>query len=817
MPKLVFKLSDTQSLDFPLAGDFVRLGRNAANDIVIDNLWISSFHAEFRLNPDGVTEVRDLHSSNGTTVNGRRIECALLNPGDIVGFGQLEATFDPVPENLTGANGSETAAGTAADSPPPPAALSGPRLAKLIPAAAATVPLPGLPRSAATEPVPTVNPGGRLATPAAPPPTTPVPVSEISTDVRREVQQAHAELTNARRELKSLSGQIETLRREREGEEHTQAQIRLQGEREARELRSRLEKLQEEIEKTEAAGTASAKARGEKLSAEEAELSKVTLDLETSRQEADAAAARVAAREEAATTAAEHLAKLTSETEALIERRAALDEKLKDAESQLSEHTSRIAAAGESLRELDDAKARLAEIEAAVADAKTKAKTADESAKADEKKKAALAKELAAAGDEQTKIATALSRATAELSVLEEQRRVAAAAAESERGEAAEELATLTKSVAEQKTALEAAAARLADLEESTVAAADRFAKAESDAAGMEKSVSDRQSLLSSSEAEAAVISKKIEDARRELSNEESLVTELEQRKAALTADVESLAAKRKEMASVESSLEEVTGRLNEASTAIAQKQTLLAKLNLEAAAATSAAAQALEAQAKATRSGEEVVENQRKLAVVVGDISALAEKRAAANRALKESTAELETLTSSITAARAESAALEPLRSEAAALQVRTAELETKIRQLEDRKQTFAEAPDANWGTVHAMAKGIIKQVDLLDDLIHHQVVNNGAREAIEQMSIFRAGLSDILTEYHVEPYQYEPDFIVEVSTRKKIQIVESREGSSPGTRIEKTWRPGYICNNGAIGVQTLLRKAEVSIVTGK
>ena len=119
MPKLVFKLSDTQSLDFPLAGDFVRLGRNAANDIVIDNLWISSFHAEFRLNPDGVTEVRDLHSSNGTTVNGRRIECALLNPGDIVGFGQLEATFDPVPENLTGANGSETAAGTAEDSPPP--------------------------------------------------------------------------------------------------------------------------------------------------------------------------------------------------------------------------------------------------------------------------------------------------------------------------------------------------------------------------------------------------------------------------------------------------------------------------------------------------------------------------------------------------------------------------------------------------------------------------------------------------------------------------------------------------------------------------
>ena len=150
-------------------------------------------------------------------------------------------------------------------------------------------------------------------------------------------------------------------------------------------------------------------------------------------------------------------------------------------------------------------------------------------------------------------------------------------------------------------------------------------------------------------------------------------------------------------------------------------------------------------------------------------------------------------------------------------ALQTRTAELETQVRQLEDRRQTFADAPDANWGTVHAMAKGIIKLVDLLDDLIQHHAANNGPGESIDQLTIFRAGLMDILTEYNVEPYRYEPNSVVDVPTRKRIQVVETREDDGRDTRIEKSWRPGYICNNGSVGVQTLLRKAEVSIVIGK
>jgi hypothetical protein len=142
---------------------------------------------------------------------------------------------------------------------------------------------------------------------------------------------------------------------------------------------------------------------------------------------------------------------------------------------------------------------------------------------------------------------------------------------------------------------------------------------------------------------------------------------------------------------------------------------------------------------------------------------------------------------------------------------------MERAVEIFEERQKTFADAPDPTWGTVHAISKGIIRQVDLLDDLIGHLMSHNSSREAIEQMSIFRAGLMDILTEYSVEPYSFEPGFVVDVSARKRIQIVESREDSGNETRIETTCRPGYVCNNGGKEAQTLLRKSEVSIILGR
>jgi pSer/pThr/pTyr-binding forkhead associated (FHA) protein len=40
--------------------------------------------------PDGTLEVRDLESTNGTFVNGERIEKARLTSGDRLGVGRIE-------------------------------------------------------------------------------------------------------------------------------------------------------------------------------------------------------------------------------------------------------------------------------------------------------------------------------------------------------------------------------------------------------------------------------------------------------------------------------------------------------------------------------------------------------------------------------------------------------------------------------------------------------------------------------------------------------------------------------------------------------
>jgi ABC transport system ATP-binding/permease protein len=63
------------------------IGRAVDNDIVLDDLRVSRHHAQLVATADGAYEVRDLGSSNGTFVNGRRVQHARLEPGDFIGVG----------------------------------------------------------------------------------------------------------------------------------------------------------------------------------------------------------------------------------------------------------------------------------------------------------------------------------------------------------------------------------------------------------------------------------------------------------------------------------------------------------------------------------------------------------------------------------------------------------------------------------------------------------------------------------------------------------------------------------------------------------
>jgi hypothetical protein len=83
---------------WPLSGKRVRIGRGLDNEVVLDDASVSRHHAEIT-REDGVTEVRDLGSTNGTWINAGRVEVALVEPGDQLAFGavHLEVARRPEP------------------------------------------------------------------------------------------------------------------------------------------------------------------------------------------------------------------------------------------------------------------------------------------------------------------------------------------------------------------------------------------------------------------------------------------------------------------------------------------------------------------------------------------------------------------------------------------------------------------------------------------------------------------------------------------------------------------------------------------------
>jgi hypothetical protein len=77
---------------FRPAGERTRIGRSPECEIFLDDVTVSRNHAVLIARPDGYA-VEDQGSLNGTFVNRRRIDTAVLRSGDELQIGKYRMTF----------------------------------------------------------------------------------------------------------------------------------------------------------------------------------------------------------------------------------------------------------------------------------------------------------------------------------------------------------------------------------------------------------------------------------------------------------------------------------------------------------------------------------------------------------------------------------------------------------------------------------------------------------------------------------------------------------------------------------------------------
>jgi pSer/pThr/pTyr-binding forkhead associated (FHA) protein len=88
---------DDTSLTFRLSSGAIKtIGRADRADFVVDRALVSRLHCRLTAGEDKL-EVEDLASTNGTFVNGKRVERAELVSGDRLRVGRIELTVEREP------------------------------------------------------------------------------------------------------------------------------------------------------------------------------------------------------------------------------------------------------------------------------------------------------------------------------------------------------------------------------------------------------------------------------------------------------------------------------------------------------------------------------------------------------------------------------------------------------------------------------------------------------------------------------------------------------------------------------------------------
>lgn len=94
MSQIVFQFKDKILGGYSLVDrKKLTIGRHQSNDVVIDNLAVSGYHARVEAKQDGFV-VTDLQSKNGTYLNNEPVTEAYLNHNDIISIGKHSLVVD---------------------------------------------------------------------------------------------------------------------------------------------------------------------------------------------------------------------------------------------------------------------------------------------------------------------------------------------------------------------------------------------------------------------------------------------------------------------------------------------------------------------------------------------------------------------------------------------------------------------------------------------------------------------------------------------------------------------------------------------------
>jgi len=104
MPKLELKFENSVLGEYAVGLRPITLGRGPDNDVVIDNPAVSTHHARLFLEKDQYV-LEDQQSLNGTFVNNRRIERAILRNADLITIGKHTLIFHQYAEAPFAATG----------------------------------------------------------------------------------------------------------------------------------------------------------------------------------------------------------------------------------------------------------------------------------------------------------------------------------------------------------------------------------------------------------------------------------------------------------------------------------------------------------------------------------------------------------------------------------------------------------------------------------------------------------------------------------------------------------------------------------------